>query len=506
MEVTQEFIDKLNNSEMGKKLLETMGMSSFTIHNFKKMLKDTPNLAIRYIPEEMDILIELNALISDNNILLNLGNYELKQDEIEKIMRLYNIECLFSSTRQMRQESDSTPDTMVDPKQKIIDKLGGLTTIPHIATNVEELSTFGVKRRGKEEAVLYTGSEKIPLQLLQMLYKWGIILKVRTPTVIDFSEQVCEGLDNIDFSELVCEGLDNQENPKIKIFIENDPMKYSLAEISAVNEQIKQVLSGIPKDATEREKAKFIYEFITREVEYDKDVSKIIQRDIKGEALNEEEEMQWRLADSLLGVFTRGTEFEGRSPKNVCHGYALLFKVLAEEAGLECRMISGKTTEEITYDDHAWNQIKIFGNWYNVDATWDKGRDKRDWKYFLRSDEEFEGHFPSYSIVDDFHPGKYAKFMECETCESEMDITPDMEETPDLDTTPLLDNTSYERKDEITKSIEKMKVGYSEISEVETSIIQEYEELPKKRENEKNGKGEFNKKNDGKFNGEVNDD
>ena len=156
-------------------------------------------------------------------------------------------------------------------------------------------------------------------------------------------------------------------------------------------------------------------------------------------------------------------------------------------------------------------------------------------KYFLKSDARFKKHFPSYPILDIlFQHAGYAKFMECETCEDdiedikidtfkkehipsgpnigrytdmnetpEMDITPDMDETPDLDTTPLLDNTSYERKDEITKSIEKMKVGYNEISEVETSIIQEYEELRKKKEN---GKGKFNKKNDGKFNGEVNDD
>ena len=373
MEVTQEFIDKLNNSEMGKNLLEIMKMSSFTIHNFKKMLKDTPNLAIRYIPEEMDILTELNALVSDNNIFLNLGNYELKQDEIEKIMRLYNIEEVFSSTRQMKQERDSTSDTMADPKQKIIDRLG-LTPIPHIATSVEELSTLGVKRSREDrtnKAVLYTGCEKIPLQLLQMLHKWGIELTVQTPTVIDFSEQVCEG-------------LDNQENPEISISIENDPMEYSLAEISAVNEQIKQVLSGIPKNANEYEKAKYIYDFITSFVQYDYDVLDIMDKSRNGERISEDEREQHYLADSLLGVFSRGTKFEGRDPKNVCYGYSLLYKVLAKEAGLDCRMIAGRTSTEQKHDTHAWNQIKIFGNWYNVDATWDAGRENRKEEVFFK--------------------------------------------------------------------------------------------------------------------------
>ena len=522
MEVTQEFIDKLNNSEMGKNLLEIMKMSSFTICDFKTMLKDKPILVIRYIPEEMDILTELNVLVSDNNIILNLGNYELKQDEIEKIMRLYNIKCVFSSTRQMKQESDSTPDTMVDPKQKNIDELGGLTTIPHIATNVEELSTFEVKRRGKDKAVLYTGSEKIPLQLLKRLYKWGIKLTVQTPTVIDFSEQVCEE-------------LDNQENPKISISIENDPMEYSLAEISAVNEQIKQVLSGIPENANEYKKAEYIYDFVTSFVQYDHDVRRLV----KNGKIPSEQRERFNLAYSLLGVFSRGTKFEGRDPKNVCQGYSLLYKVLAKEAGLDCRMIAGRTSTEQKHDTHAWNQIKVFGNWYNVDATWGAAEKTEKREYFLKSDEEFESHFPSYPMVDYkmFQHAGYAEFMKCETCEGdigdikidtfkkkhtpsgtnigrytdmdetpEMDITPDMDETPDLDTTPFLYNTSYERKDEITKSIEKMKVGYSEISEVETSIIQKYEELRKKKENEKNGKEEFNKKNDGKFNGEVNDD
>lgn len=70
----------------------------------------------------------------------------------------------------------------------------------------------------------------------------------------------------------------------------------------------------------------------------------------------------------------------------VCLGYAQAFNIIARDAGMQCVVVTGTGDGE----SHAWNQIKIDGEWYNVDVAWDDSKhDAVDYFYFLRSDEEF---------------------------------------------------------------------------------------------------------------------
>ena len=46
----------------------------------------------------------------------------------------------------------------------------------------------------------------------------------------------------------------------------------------------------------------------------------------------------------------------------VCDGYAKAFKIMAQECGLDAKYIQNKR--------HAWNMVKINGNWYHLDATY----------------------------------------------------------------------------------------------------------------------------------------
>ena len=61
--------------------------------------------------------------------------------------------------------------------------------------------------------------------------------------------------------------------------------------------------------------------------------------------------------------------------KAVCSGYASAMNLLLSCCGVEIRVVSGKAYsnngESDELENHAWNQVKINGNWYNVDATWD---------------------------------------------------------------------------------------------------------------------------------------
>lgn len=50
----------------------------------------------------------------------------------------------------------------------------------------------------------------------------------------------------------------------------------------------------------------------------------------------------------------------------VCDGYAKALDLLCYLSGIECVRITGKSR-----GDHAWNKVKVDGNWYNIDVTWD---------------------------------------------------------------------------------------------------------------------------------------
>ena len=71
---------------------------------------------------------------------------------------------------------------------------------------------------------------------------------------------------------------------------------------------------------------------------------------------------------------------------SVCQGYATLFYRLALEAGLDARVIAGVAGS----GNHAWNIVKINGSYYNLDSTWDAGRDP--YAYFLKNMDDFSDH------------------------------------------------------------------------------------------------------------------
>ncbi|MDD3035783.1 MAG: transglutaminase domain-containing protein [Candidatus Saccharimonadaceae bacterium] len=107
---------------------------------------------------------------------------------------------------------------------------------------------------------------------------------------------------------------------------------------------------------TDYQKAYWAYHWIIDHVHYDKTYSKFSAYD---------------------GLQESGT---------VCKGYALLYCALANELGLDCSFVSGTVglNDKI---NHAWNIIKLNGEWYCVDSTWGDN-DNKD-KYFLKSKDTF---------------------------------------------------------------------------------------------------------------------
>jgi hypothetical protein len=83
----------------------------------------------------------------------------------------------------------------------------------------------------------------------------------------------------------------------------------------------------------------------------------------------------------------------------VCQGYAVLFYRLALECGIDARVIAGKGKGANGWEDHAWNIVKLGGNYYLLDATWDAGKTPMYYQYFLKGRDAglFPNHNPYYN-------------------------------------------------------------------------------------------------------------
>ena len=68
---------------------------------------------------------------------------------------------------------------------------------------------------------------------------------------------------------------------------------------------------------------------------------------------------------SIYNAFSGGTSTQGNIQ---CAGYARAMQYLCDKAGIDCMVITG---ENETGSTHAWNKVKVEGEWYNLDTTWD---------------------------------------------------------------------------------------------------------------------------------------
>lgn len=79
----------------------------------------------------------------------------------------------------------------------------------------------------------------------------------------------------------------------------------------------------------------------------------------------------------------------------VCQGYAETFQYFMDVLGIECRVIGGTAWNSLASGGHAWNKLKVDGQWYYIDVTWDDpvpdraGRVRYD--YYLTTDPTFGG-------------------------------------------------------------------------------------------------------------------
>ena len=126
--------------------------------------------------------------------------------------------------------------------------------------------------------------------------------------------------------------------------------------------EVSHIVSLVPEGLSEPEKALYVHDYLITAYAYD-----------EGEMIY----------DTYTFLKTR---------TGVCQAYSLLYLRVMRELGMECAVV---TSSEMR---HAWNLVKIGGNWYHVDLVYDDPRPDRTGRvlhdYFLLSDDEIraKGH------------------------------------------------------------------------------------------------------------------
>lgn len=172
------------------------------------------------------------------------------------------------------------------------------------------------------------------------------------------------------------------------------------ADVKEIYETALKVLNRyILNDFTEYERVHAIHDWLCSAVEYDE---VLYRKYLDGETVLGEND-----SFHLSGVFLQN--------RAVCDGISKAFTFLCAIEGIESSRIVGEYYDENGAAAHAWNKVRLDGNWYNVDATLDSSRITVNGKtqtlvhhgFFCLSDEAMENETfgRHYAIKDiEFNP------------------------------------------------------------------------------------------------------
>jgi hypothetical protein len=156
----------------------------------------------------------------------------------------------------------------------------------------------------------------------------------------------------------------------------------------------------------EDEKARALFTWIAYNIQYNTDPAALGRKPVRYTYSSEEERLR-----KIAEIENELSNETLKKKKAVCHGYSMVYTLAARRAGLECELIYG-TAKSRPQDigklpgnsNHAWNAVKINGQWKLLDVTWGAGgmmggsrafNFNFDDKYFAADpDMFFLNHFP----------------------------------------------------------------------------------------------------------------
>lgn len=143
------------------------------------------------------------------------------------------------------------------------------------------------------------------------------------------------------------------------------------------NTAVDTISQSVPY-GTECEREEYIHNYIINNCDYDEEAA-------------ENDDVQDNENDAY-GALVDG--------KAVCEGYARAFQLLCNKANIDSVLLSGTADS----DNHAWNGVKIGGDWYQIDVTWndtDRENNYAENDYFnLTDDLMFKDHKLSYKYSE----------------------------------------------------------------------------------------------------------
>lgn len=108
--------------------------------------------------------------------------------------------------------------------------------------------------------------------------------------------------------------------------------------------------------------------------------------------------------------------------KAVCEGYSKAFAMLCQSSGIPCINVIGNANDGSSKTEaHMWNMVKLDGNWYHIDVTWDDpkgifGSDYLKYDYFNVSDEMIKSDhqatknmYMNYPVANSIRQNYYVK-------------------------------------------------------------------------------------------------
>ena len=163
---------------------------------------------------------------------------------------------------------------------------------------------------------------------------------------------------------------------KPKILLSDEEIASMQSEIDAETDRF---LKGIRQDASDYKKVLYIHDYLVDNGTYDTESADVVTK-------NEKTDFPQNVHDSTTIYGCLVTRMV------ICSGYSAGFKYLADKLGLESIRVGGKTLD--TGGSHQWNCVKVDGEYYYIDVTWDDKVDRdpslrsRDYEYFMINTQE----------------------------------------------------------------------------------------------------------------------
>ena len=181
------------------------------------------------------------------------------------------------------------------------------------------------------------------------------------------SEKIDKMMDDLDYGEEIHEIYDDTE--VVKAYKSGDSSKIKDEKDKYILEQATKAVDKIIKDGmTDYEKEKAVYDYIFDNTKYDNAALAAI--DTSGED-----------SHNPYGFF--------HDKSVICVGNATTFKLFMDMLDIDSKIIHSTTAGE-----HAWNVVKIGGDWYHVDLTFDNGDKSPTYAYFNVTDKAKGNDYP----------------------------------------------------------------------------------------------------------------